>query len=207
MFLLKFQNFQNLSKTEKSGKVTIWVTIKNSPFWLVNPVLCENVTVRAVHCDSHGPNSDGCDPESCKDVLIEDCLFDTGDDCIAIKSGRNGDGRRVATSESDQPVLDKGAVALVLEPQATVVGLGIGIGELEVVADGEQQVGVAVAVEVRADQAGTADIEVDRRPDATSGEAGPSVIVEEPEFLVVLRDDCCDVQVAITDVLDAGVVQ
>ena len=73
------------------------VTIKNSPFWLVNPVLCENVTVRAVHCDSHGPNSDGCDPESCKDVLIEDCLFDTGDDCIAIKSGRNGDGRRVAT--------------------------------------------------------------------------------------------------------------
>lgn len=73
------------------------VTIKNSPFWLVNPVLCENVTVRNVHCDSHGPNSDGCDPESCKDVLIENCIFDTGDDCIAIKSGRNGDGRRVAT--------------------------------------------------------------------------------------------------------------
>lgn len=73
------------------------VTIKNSPFWLVNPVLCENVTVRDVHCDSHGPNSDGCDPESCKDVLIENCVFNTGDDCIAIKSGRNGDGRRVAT--------------------------------------------------------------------------------------------------------------
>ncbi len=71
------------------------VTIKNSPFWLVNPVLCENVTVTGVHCDSHGPNSDGCDPESCKDVLIENCVFDTGDDCIAIKSGRNADGRRV----------------------------------------------------------------------------------------------------------------
>lgn len=71
------------------------VTIKNSPFWLVNPVLCDNVTVRGVHCNSHGPNSDGCDPESCTDVLIENCVFDTGDDCIAIKSGRNADGRRV----------------------------------------------------------------------------------------------------------------
>ena len=42
-----------------------------------------------------GPNSDGCDPESCQNVLIENCVFDTGDDCIAIKSGRNADGRRV----------------------------------------------------------------------------------------------------------------
>jgi unsaturated rhamnogalacturonyl hydrolase len=48
-----------------------------------------------VSIDSHGPNNDGCDPESCRDVLIEDCIFDTGDDCIAIKSGRNNDGRRV----------------------------------------------------------------------------------------------------------------
>ncbi|MCY7297189.1 glycoside hydrolase family 28 protein [Alteromonas sp. a30] len=72
------------------------VTIKNSPFWLVNPVLCQNVTIRGITCNSHGPNSDGCDPECCTDVLIEDCTFDTGDDCIAIKSGRNADGRRVA---------------------------------------------------------------------------------------------------------------
>jgi len=48
-----------------------------------------------VTISSHGPNNDGCDPESCRDVLIEDCLFDTGDDCIAIKSGRNADGRRL----------------------------------------------------------------------------------------------------------------
>ena len=46
---------------------------------------------------SHGPNNDGCDPESSSDVLIEDSLFDTGDDCIALKSGRNADGRRLAT--------------------------------------------------------------------------------------------------------------
>jgi polygalacturonase len=54
------------------------------------------VIVRGVKVISHGPNNDGCDPESSTDVLIEDTLFDTGDDCIAIKSGRNADGRRVA---------------------------------------------------------------------------------------------------------------
>lgn len=71
------------------------VTLKNAPFWLINPVLSENITVRGVTCASLGPNSDGCDPESCKNVVIDGCYFDTGDDCIAIKSGRNGDGRRV----------------------------------------------------------------------------------------------------------------
>ncbi len=71
------------------------ITIKNAPFWLIHPVFCENVTVRKVYMDSpNGPNNDGCDPESCKNVLIEDCYFNTGDDCIAIKSGRNNDGRR-----------------------------------------------------------------------------------------------------------------
>ena len=71
------------------------VTVKRSPMWCLNPVLCESVTVRRVHVDSHGPNNDGCNPESCSGVLIEDCYFDTGDDCIAIKSGRNADGRRI----------------------------------------------------------------------------------------------------------------
>lgn len=71
------------------------VTIRNSPMWVLHPVLSENVTIRKVTVISHGPNSDGCDPESSRDVLIEDCVFDTGDDCIAIKSGRDHDGRRV----------------------------------------------------------------------------------------------------------------
>ena len=73
------------------------VTIIRSPMWEIHPVLCENVTVRNVHIDSHGPNNDGCDPESTRDVLIAGCYFDTGDDCIAIKSGRNNDGRRLNT--------------------------------------------------------------------------------------------------------------
>lgn len=71
------------------------VTILNSPMWEVHPVECVNVTVRGLTIRTHGPNNDGCDPESCRDVLIEQCLFDTGDDCIAIKSGRNADGRRL----------------------------------------------------------------------------------------------------------------
>ena len=71
------------------------VTIIDSPMWEIHPVLCTNVTVRGVTVHSLGTNNDGCDPESCRDVLIEDCTFETGDDCIAIKSGRNNDGRRV----------------------------------------------------------------------------------------------------------------
>lgn len=69
------------------------VTINRSPFWLIHPLLSKNVTVRGVKMDSHGVNNDGCDPESCTDVLIDSCYFNTGDDCIAIKSGKDEDGR------------------------------------------------------------------------------------------------------------------
>ncbi|HOQ05633.1 MAG TPA: glycoside hydrolase family 88 protein [Anaerohalosphaeraceae bacterium] len=71
------------------------VMIRSSPMWHIHPVLSQNITVRNVKVIGHGPNNDGCNPESCRDVLIEGCYFDTGDDCIAIKSGRNNDGRRV----------------------------------------------------------------------------------------------------------------
>ncbi|MGW8949524.1 glycoside hydrolase family 28 protein [Streptomyces sp. NPDC055709] len=72
------------------------VTVKDSPMWNIHPVLCRNVTVRKVTVESpNGPNNDGCNPESCSHVLIQDCTFNTGDDCIAFKAGRNADGRRV----------------------------------------------------------------------------------------------------------------
>jgi len=71
------------------------IKIINGPFWHIHPVLSQNIIVRNVRVEGTGPNNDGCDPESCKDVLIEGCYFDTGDDCIAIKSGRNNDARRV----------------------------------------------------------------------------------------------------------------
>jgi polygalacturonase len=77
------------------------VTLKRSPMWQVHPVLCESVIVRGLTIDAAGPNTDGCDPESCRSVLIEDCHFNTGDDCIAIKAGRNGDGRRVGVASQD----------------------------------------------------------------------------------------------------------
>ena len=69
------------------------VTLLRSPFWVIHPLKSTDVTVRRVKMINDGPNGDGCDPESCDRVLIEDCFFNTGDDCIAIKSGRNRDGR------------------------------------------------------------------------------------------------------------------
>lgn len=82
------------------------VTIINSPMWEIHPVLCRDVTVRGVTINSHGPNNDGCDPESCDGVIIERCVFDTGDDCIAIKSGRNNDGRRVNVPSQNMVIRD-----------------------------------------------------------------------------------------------------
>lgn len=69
------------------------VTLKDSPFWTIHPVFCDNVIVRGVTIDSHFPNNDGCDPESTSNVLIENCTFRTGDDAVAIKAGRDTDGR------------------------------------------------------------------------------------------------------------------
>jgi polygalacturonase len=71
------------------------VTVVNSPFWHLNPNLCRNVTVEGITVNSSGPNTDGCDPESCDGVVIDGVTFNTGDDCIAIKAGRDADGRRV----------------------------------------------------------------------------------------------------------------
>ncbi|MEU8569337.1 glycoside hydrolase family 28 protein [Streptomyces pathocidini] len=71
------------------------VTIIRSPMWEIHPVLCSNVLVQDVVIDSPGPNNDGVDPESCRDVVIRRCTINAGDDCIAIKSGREADGRRV----------------------------------------------------------------------------------------------------------------
>lgn len=71
------------------------VTFINAPFWVMHPVKSTHVTVDGVTVNSHGPNNDGCNPEYSKNVHIKNCVFDTGDDCIAIKSGRDNDGRRV----------------------------------------------------------------------------------------------------------------
>lgn len=72
------------------------VTILNTPFWVIHPMKSTNITVDGVTINSHGPNNDGCDPEYSKNINIQNCTFNTGDDCIAIKAGKDADGRRVA---------------------------------------------------------------------------------------------------------------
>ncbi len=67
------------------------VTFRGSPFWTVHPVFCTNVTVRGVRVLGGTTNDDACDPDSCRDVLIEDCHFDTVDDHVAINAGRDRD--------------------------------------------------------------------------------------------------------------------
>jgi len=79
--------------------------IRNSAMWAVHPVLCTNVTVRNIKVFTRGGMVDGCDPESSTDVHITGCRFDTGDDGIAIKSGRDVDGRRVG-APSQNIVID-----------------------------------------------------------------------------------------------------
>jgi len=71
------------------------VKILGSPMWVISPLYCKNVTIEGVTVEATGPNTDGCDPDSSSDVLIKDCNFSDGDDCIAIKSGRDRDGHRV----------------------------------------------------------------------------------------------------------------
>lgn len=71
------------------------VTIVEPAMWTVHPVLSHNVTVRDVTVHSTLYNTDGCDPEACTDVHVSGCRFDTNDDCIAVKAGRDDDGRRV----------------------------------------------------------------------------------------------------------------
>lgn len=65
------------------------VTLLNSPCWTVHPLDSSDVVIRGVTIrnPSDSPNTDGIDPDSCRNVRISDCLIDVGDDCIAIKSG------------------------------------------------------------------------------------------------------------------------
>ena len=70
-------------------------TIGSGPNWTIHPIYCDNIIIRKVNVITDGPNNDGIDPDSCRNVLIEHCLFDTGDDCVVLKSGYNEDGWRV----------------------------------------------------------------------------------------------------------------
>ncbi|MCP2038829.1 glycoside hydrolase family 28 protein [Chryseobacterium sp. HSC-36S06] len=82
------------------------VTIINAPFWILHPIKSKNIIVDGVNIRSHGPNNDGCDPEYSQNVLIKNSIFNTGDDCIAIKAGRDEEGRRVGIMTENVIVRD-----------------------------------------------------------------------------------------------------
>lgn len=73
------------------------ITITNSPFWVIHPYLSKDIIIRNVKVKAHGHNNDGVDPEMSQNILIENCIFDQGDDAIAVKSGRNQDAWRLNT--------------------------------------------------------------------------------------------------------------
>ena len=73
------------------------ITITDSPFWVIHPFLSKDIVIKNVKVRAHGHNNDGVDPEMSQNMLIENCVFDQGDDAIALKSGRNQDAWRLNT--------------------------------------------------------------------------------------------------------------
>ncbi len=77
------------------------VRIIDGPFWTIHPTYCENVIIRGVSIETRGPNTDGVNPDSSRNVLIEYTDTDTGDDCVVIKSGLNEDGWRAGRASEN----------------------------------------------------------------------------------------------------------
>ena len=76
------------------------VTLRASPFWTIHPTFCTNVTIQGVTVSPGINNDDGCDPDSCSDVLIDGCTFATNDDNISIKAGSGADAQGLPACES-----------------------------------------------------------------------------------------------------------
>lgn len=89
-FRPQFIQFNRCEKVLLEG-----VKITNSPFWVIHPFMSKDVVIRDVQVFAHGHNNDGVDPEMSQNMLIENCIFDQGDDAIAVKSGRNQDAWRL----------------------------------------------------------------------------------------------------------------
>lgn len=85
-----------LSLTRCKNIIIEGITFQNSPAWTMHPLLCEHITVKNVTVKNYwyAQNSDAIDLESCRNGILEGCTFDTGDDGITIKSGRDEQGRK-----------------------------------------------------------------------------------------------------------------
>ncbi|HZP58836.1 MAG TPA: chitobiase/beta-hexosaminidase C-terminal domain-containing protein, partial [Opitutaceae bacterium] len=77
------------------------ITSQTTKIWNIHPTYCQDVTVSGVTTKGSQSNSDGCDPDSCARVLIDGCHFGSGDDDIAIKSGRGIRGAQVNIPTTD----------------------------------------------------------------------------------------------------------
>jgi polygalacturonase len=79
------------------------LTLKNAAAWTVNPLFCEFVRVDGITIENPvpSPNTDGINPESCRNVQILNCRIDVGDDCVTLKSGLDAAGRRVGRPDEN----------------------------------------------------------------------------------------------------------
>lgn len=75
--------------------------IRESPFWTIHLYLCKDAWVHGLDVYAHGHNNDGIDIEMTSRAVVEDCVFDQGDDAVVLKSGRNQDAWRLATPTED----------------------------------------------------------------------------------------------------------
>jgi polygalacturonase len=91
--LLEYARPRLIGLTDCTNVLIEGITLTNSPAWTINPIRCENVTIDRVTIvnPSNSPNTDGINPDSCRNVHISNCHIDVGDDCITIKSGRENE--------------------------------------------------------------------------------------------------------------------
>lgn len=94
------------------------IKIEDSPFWCLHLLKSQSITIRGLKYKAFNSNNDGIDPEYAKDVLIENIAFDNADDNIAIKAGRDDEGRNNSQTPSENIVVRncefKGLHALVI---------------------------------------------------------------------------------------------
>lgn len=95
--LIQFINSKNLLIED--------VKIEDSPFWCIHLLKSKSITLRGLKYDAHNNNNDGIDPEYSSDILIENIQFDNADDNVAIKSGRDDEGRLHSNTPSENIVI------------------------------------------------------------------------------------------------------
>jgi len=89
-------------ETIECGNVRVeGLTLKSFRIWTLHPAYCHDVRISGVTFETAGANSDGIDPDSCQRVLIDGCTFTTGDDNIAIKSGKGQEGVKIGRPSED----------------------------------------------------------------------------------------------------------